>query len=58
MSSEKTGLKKGGHRMSDDLELLRVILEEHPKIKMKVLDLIKETLGSRLPKLDKTDRAE
>ncbi len=58
MSSEKTNLKKNGHRMSDDLELLRVILEEHPKVKMKVIDLIKETLGSRLPKIDENDRAK
>lgn len=51
MSSEKAQMKKKGHRMADDLELLRVILEDHPKIKLKVLELIKETLGPRLPKV-------
>ena len=57
MSSEKAQIKKKGHRMADDLELLRLILEDHPKVKMKVIELIKETLGPRLPKID-NERAQ
>jgi hypothetical protein len=46
MPGEKPQKTKGKMiRSSDDLEMLREIIDAHPTTKMKVLDVIRKTLG-------------
>ncbi len=45
MSSEKKPTKGKMIRNSNDLELLRDIINAHPTMKMRVMDVIRQTLG-------------
>ncbi len=45
MPGEKVKKKGKMIRSGDDLEMLREIIDAHPTTKMKVLDVIRKTLG-------------